>query len=257
MLSVVRITASRDGWDVAVIVATLFTGMAAAAGLIALIPIVRQLRRRPELSLSWWFEGQLWDESSVVEMEPGTIIHAGVGATNIGDAGGETSLYNVIFTNRFRLTSDPWVKDGKPSGNTITGPCTYLAEERRFHIGLTWQINFMIMEPAQELNDDTPGDFPLVFELSDERFNARGRRIRVASSIFRRKTSLLGAPWLRISATPGVTCGIGTRTAQRTVRRVAAGPNDRRPEARLVNIDASMRSSFSTGYASGEITARP
>ena len=241
VFGVVRVSSIQDGWDVAVIVAILITGVAAAAGLIALVPVVRQLRRRPELAISWWFDGEQWEQSHVVEMEPGATIHAVVGLTNVGDAGGETSLYNVIFTDRFRLTSDPWVTEGKRSSNTITGPCTYLAEERRFHIGMTWQVAFMIIKPSHQIEDDRPDEFPLVFELSDERFNARGRRIRFASSIFRWQSSLFGHPWFHIDASPELECKIGLRVSQRIVRRVALRPSDSQPTAQLVKIEMLTR----------------
>jgi len=217
----------RDGWDIAVIVATLVTAGVALIGLLALVPVIRQLRRRPELAISWWFNGEPWGANDVAEIEPGASFRAGLGLTNVGDAGGESTLFNVILSDRFQLTglAGQW---GKQSGNPeVGGPCTYLKDERRFYVRLTWQYDFFVSAP-DDPGRDFAGDYVLLFELSDDRLNASGQRIRWASSLRARKR-------LRIDASPELKCVVGARFARRTIRRIARIDPNRAPGARLAS----------------------
>ncbi|HEY5271608.1 MAG TPA: hypothetical protein VIJ34_00075 [Acidimicrobiales bacterium] len=224
---------ARDGWDIAVIAATLVTGVAAVVALIALIPIVRQLRRRPELAISWLFNGELWEEHAWVEIEPGASFTLGYGFTNVGDAGGESSLFNIVAPIRLALT-DRDGNLGRRSGNPIVGgPCTYLKDERRFHAGLTWQTDCFVSLP-DEPGLDQSGDETLLLDFSDERLNGSGKRIRWVSSLARWPWRMRKGVWLRIGASPELECLIGSRLATRQVRRIPRRTHDEPGRATLV-----------------------
>jgi len=213
----------RDFWDWSLWVAGIIATTVAIPGFLTWA--LRQ-RRRPEARFYWrWSptgrveELRDWEPHEVATMRKGEGILVEASILNVGDATGLEAMTNFVVPAcmflRAQRDSDvePLTAQNGTAGLPPDWRAVFLARERPMYPGMWWQQRFVL-----SLESD-PGVERVRFlmELSDDRLNARGRRL--LPSFVRPPDEPAGTPvgesW------PGPTRGA------RRLRRIRAQPDGR------------------------------
>lgn len=182
-----------------------------------------QLRRRPEVCITWWVNDVLWPKDKVLEVsQDHPTLKIRIGAHNVGNATGETSMTNFAVPYCCRL-ADARGQMGTESGDNIAGKHTddkvfFVVAERRFYPGMMWIHDETVNTP---FDSSMPIGFTheFVFTIEDDRFSARGKRwlpSRARPLVEHREQTKV---WRLIRAAPeDVVCGPGYRRSTRSIK---------------------------------------
>jgi hypothetical protein len=174
------VSQNRDGWD------WLLYGFALVASAVALISFVSWLveqNKRPELWFSWADSSrETWASDHVVELPLNQEVELRVALLNVGRASGPPTMINLVvpdFVQITRLHRDGSRKKQLESENAIAGVATrgnkvnFLDDSISMAPDMYWLYPFLLTVTQQP---ESEGPFTILAELSNDRFNARGRR---------------------------------------------------------------------------------
>lgn len=186
MLAAIHVIVDRDGYDILAVVAGI---VLFATGTVTFVYWAVGMRRRPEAKIEWAYrelgtaDWTPWPAEIPRAVPAGSDVSIRVTATNVGDAPGEQAITNFVVPERCQaIREHEGVRTsamdgvGHPvAGSGLTRASRLLKDERYWTLGLTWIQFFVVTVPtlsegaAVEVNT-------LMFEISQARLNARGKR---------------------------------------------------------------------------------
>jgi hypothetical protein len=186
MLRATPVTVVRDVWD------WLLYAVSAVAAITAVVVFSRwalEQRRRPEAGFLWWFspEGDpahstSWPPNYVPEVKAGQPFLVDAAIQNTGDMAGSDTLINFVAPDCFELRQrrkpeeEPLVAGNDTAGLPPDNRVVFFAPRPDTWTPVNWflcQYRLRYLAAAQL---EQPLRVRLLFDVSDNRFNSRGRR---------------------------------------------------------------------------------
>jgi hypothetical protein len=186
ILEALSVTVERDGWDWLLYILSV---IAALTAIIAFSVWVSELRRRPEVGFHWGFSADgdpaklsLWPEDYVPEIDPTQPFLVQTAILNRGDKAGGDTLINFVAPDCFDLhqPGNPEAKHLTSRNSTAGLPPEYrvvfAAPRAEPWTPGNWYMWHYRLQYSSTQQCDRPLRIRLLFEVSDSRFNSRGRR---------------------------------------------------------------------------------
>jgi hypothetical protein len=251
MLEALPVTAERDVWDWLLYA---LSATAAATAIVLFLPWALEWRRRPEVGFLWKFspdgdpaKSVPWPADRIPEVNPNQLFLVEAAIQNTGDKAGGDTLVNFVVPDCFDLRdqSRPEAKHLTATNDTAGLPPEYRVIFAAPRPEPWTPGNWYLWKYRLQYSPAEPCDRPvwvrLLFDVSDSRFNSRGRRwlpsllppldLRGASAGMPWPPRPMRRRWRRVRAAPRgrVVCAPGNR---RDVRDLVVMPAEKGQEGR-------------------------
>ena len=186
ILEALPATVERDGWDWLLYVLSL---AAAATAIVLFLPWALERRRRPEVGFHWKFSPDgdpenltPWSAGYEPEIDPTQPFLVEAAIQNTGDKAGGDTLINFVAPDCFDLSqpSKPEARHFTATHNTAGLPPEYrvvfAADRPEPWTPGNWFMWQYRLQYSTAQACDRPLRIRLLFNVSDSRFNSRGRR---------------------------------------------------------------------------------
>ncbi len=202
--------------------------IAATTAIVVFLTWAAELRRRPEILFQWRLSPDgdpahlaIWLPGQVPKIGPGQPLLVEAAIQNTGDKAGRDTLINFVAPDCFELHQRgrpeveplPAVNDtaGLPPGNRVV----FSAPRAEPWTPVNWYLYQYRLQYVAADQRDQPLLVRLLFDVSDSRFNSRGRRwLPSIVPPLEFQGAPAGAPWPPLPA------------RRRTVRWARAEPRD-------------------------------
>jgi hypothetical protein len=213
ILEAFPVIVERDGWD------WLLYALSVTAAFTAIVAFwvwASELRRRPEIRFHWRFSPDgdpanltLWPAGYVPEIDPSQPFLVEAAIQNTGDKAGGDTLVNFVAPDCFDLR-----QHGRPEAKhlTATHDTAGLPPEYRVVFAAprpepwtpgNWYLWQYRLQYSTAEQCERPLRIRLLFDVSDSRFNSRGRRwLPSILPPLELRGASAGTPWPPVSTMP-------------------------------------------------------
>jgi hypothetical protein len=226
ILEALPVAVERDGWDWLLYALSL---AAAVTAIVLFLPWALERRRRPEVGFHWKFSPDgdpanltPWSAGYVPEIDPTQPFLVEAAIQNTGDQAGGDTLVNFVAPDCFDL-SQPSKSEARhltATHNTVGLPPEYRVVFTDNRPEPWTPGNWYMWQYRLQYSTAQPCDRPLrirlLFNVSDSRFNSRGRRWLPSR-----------VPPLEPHGAPVETPWPPTRSSRRIMRQARAEPRGR------------------------------
>src|SRR5512132_80913 len=182
---------------------------AATTGIIVFLLGAAQWRRRPEILFQWWFSpdgdpehSTGWPPDHVPEVKAGQPFLVDVAIQNTGDLAGGDTLINLVVPDCFELRQrrkpeeEPLVAGNDTAGLPPDNRVAFFVHRPDTWTPVNWQLCQYRLRYLAADQLDRPLRVRLLFDVSDSRFNSRGRRwLPSTLPPLEFQGAPVGAPW--------------------------------------------------------------
>jgi hypothetical protein len=182
---------------------------AAITGIIVFLSWAAQWRRRPEILLRWWFSldgdpahSASWPPDYVPEIKAGQAFLVDVAIQNTGDMAGGDTLINFVVPDCFELCQrreseeEPLVAGNDTAGLPPDNRVVFFVHRPDTWTPVNWHLYQYRVQYVAAAQLERPLRVRLLFDVSDSRFNSRGRRwLPSIVPPLELQGAPVGAPW--------------------------------------------------------------